>query len=169
MLALLADTHGTDDHRLTGRAAAAVDDADRVWHLGDFTTPAVYEAIDAAAGDARLQAVHGNSDEAPLRERLPATRTVEALDRRFVLVHGHEHDRTSLSLLARQENADCVVVGHTHRGGIEEVGGLPVVNPGSHADPRGGPPTHGELRRAAGGVTVAIVTARGAQQAMASL
>ena len=166
MLALLADTHGTDDARLAGRAATAVAEAEALVHAGDFTTPAVHEALDAAAGEARLYGVHGNRDVPALRERLPATRTVEVLDRRFVVVHGHEHDRTALSLLARQEDADCVVVGHTHRPGIETIGGVTLVNPGSHADPRGGPATHGEVRRRGETVKVAIVGGDGERRAI---
>ena len=166
MLALLADTHGTEDPRLEGRAARAVDHAAAVVHAGDFTTPAVHEALEAAAGDARLYGVHGNSDAPALREGLPATRTVDALDRRFVVVHGHEHDRTALSLLARQEEADCVVVGHTHRPGIGTVGDVALVNPGSHADPRGGPATHGEVRRRGETVAVAIVGRDGDRRAI---
>ncbi len=168
MLAFLADTHGTANPGLRGRTAEAVADASLVCHAGDFTTPAVYEAIDHAAGDgeAPIAAVQGNSDAAALRERLPRVRTVDALERRFLLVHGHEHDRTSLPLLARQEGADCVVVGHTHRPGIEDLGEVTVVNPGSHADPRGGPATHAEGRRVSGGVAVAVVTASGEQWAV---
>lgn len=185
MLVLLADTHGTESPRLQGRTAEAVAAADAVVHAGDFTTTAVYEAIrarvggvaDEAAGGATseatdeswggaagtLHAVHGNSDEPPLKRRLPAVETFEALDRRFVVAHGHRHGRTSLSLLARQEDADCVVVGHTHSWALEDLGGVTLVNPGSHADPRGAPATHAEVERTAGTVSVAVVTTAGEQ------
>jgi len=168
MLALVADTHRTEDAGLVGRTATAVDEAEALVHAGDFTTPAVHAAFEeaAAGADARLYGVHGNSDGPALRERLPASRTVEALDRRFVVVHGHEHDRTALSLLARQEDADCVVVGHTHRPGIGTVGDVTLVNPGSHADPRGGPATHGEVRRRGETVAVAIVGRDGDRRAI---
>lgn len=164
MLAVLADTHGTDDPRLAGRTGEAVETAEAVLHAGDFTTTAVYEAFERAAEPGTLHAVTGNRDEPVLRQRLPATATVEALDRRFVLAHGHEHDRTALSLLARQEDADCVIVGHSHRYGIEDLGGVTLVNPGSHADPRGGPATHGVIRRRGDAVAVEIVTAAGGQR-----
>ncbi|MEF8855624.1 MAG: YfcE family phosphodiesterase, partial [Haloarculaceae archaeon] len=141
MLAVIADTHGTDDPRLAGRAAEAVEAAEAVLHAGDFTTQAVYDAFELAAEPGSLHAVAGNRDDPALRQQLPATATVEALDRRFVLAHGHEHDRTALSLLARQEEADCVIVGHSHRYGIADLGEVTLVNPGSHADPRGGPAT----------------------------
>lgn len=154
MLAVFADTHGTEDSRLAGRAADVIVDAERVLHAGDFTTPAVYDAFDRRARE--FDAVHGNSDEDALRERLPAVRTIEWDEWRLLLVHGHEHTATSLPLLARERGADLVVTGHTHRPAIERLGGLPVVNPGSHADPRAGPPTHAELRTENGALLVEI-------------
>jgi putative phosphoesterase len=163
VLAVLGDTHGTDGTRLEGRAAAAVDEADRVLHTGDFTTPAVHAAFERRAR--ALVAVHGNNDDPALGERLPAVATVDALGRRFVLAHGHEHDRTGLSMLARQEEADCVIVGHSHRPGIEELGEATLVNPGSHADPRGLPPTHVEIDVVAGTVRLAVLTAADEERA----
>ena len=150
MLALLGDTHGETDHRLSGRTRAAVRAAEQVCHTGDFTTPAVYEALVAAAGadaagETDLTAVYGNSDTAALRDRLSETATVEYDGVRLALAHGHRHDRTSLGLLARQAGADVVAVGHSHRHGIEQLGDALLVNPGSHADPRGGRTTHAEL------------------------
>lgn len=150
MLALLGDTHGRTDHRLSGRTRAAVRAAEQVCHTGDFTTPAVYEALSEAAGtdsegETELAAVYGNSDTAALRDRLPETATVEHDGIRLALAHGHRHDRTSLGLLARQAGADVVAVGHSHRHGIEQLGDVLLVNPGSHADPRGGRTTHAEL------------------------
>ena len=110
MLAIVSDTHGTDGHRLEGRTLEAVREADTVVHAGDFTTEAVYDAFAAEAND--LVAVHGNNDDPSLVERLPSVATFEREGWRFVVVHGHEHSETSLSMLARQENADVVVVGH---------------------------------------------------------
>ena len=49
-------------------------------------------------------------------------------------------------MLARQEDADLVCVGHSHRPGYRLAGDVPVLNPGSHADPRRFRPAHAELR-----------------------
>ena len=143
MLTVISDTHGTDDHRLTGRTLDAVQDADHVVHAGDFTTEAVYDAIDAEA--ATLTAVAGNNERQPLRERLPAEATVEWADYRILVVHGHEHTDTALGLLARQEDADIVVGGHSHRPELADLDGRLLVNPGSYADPRRYRPAHAEL------------------------
>jgi len=143
MLAVISDTHGTDDHRLTGRTLAAVRDADHVVHAGDFTTEAVYEAIEAET--TALTAVAGNNERPALRARLPTEATVEWADYRVLVVHGHDHTDTALGLLARQEDADVVVVGHSHRPEIADLDGRLLVNPGSYADPRRFRPAHAEL------------------------
>lgn len=149
MLAVLSDTHGRDSPRLEGRTREAVRTADLVVHAGDFATGRVLDAFEDACD---LRAVYGNNDDAAVRERLPAERVVEWAGRRLAVVHGHEHTGTALSLLARQEDADLVVVGHSHRPGINRVGDVPVLNPGSHAEPRRYRPAHAELERSDGGI-----------------
>ncbi|PSP84413.1 YfcE family phosphodiesterase [Halobacteriales archaeon QS_6_64_34] len=143
MLTLISDTHGTDSHRLTGHTLDSVRTADQVLHAGDFTTEAVYDAIEAEA--AALTAVAGNNERPALRERLPDEATVEWAGHRILAVHGHRHSDTALGMLARQEDADVVAVGHSHRPEIGELDGRLLVNPGSYADPRRYRPAHAEL------------------------
>jgi putative phosphoesterase len=159
MLLALSDTHATDDPGLTDHLREQIRAADVVVHAGDFTTPAVLDRFEGLADD--LVAVHGNADSAVVRERLPAVETVEALGKRFLVVHGHENDETSLSLLARQEGADVVVLGHTHRPGIGQLGGVTVLNPGSHADPRGNRPAYAAVGQASGDGVVRLRTPAG--------
>lgn len=154
MLAILSDTHGTVDHRLEGRTLRAVREAELVVHAGDFTTAAVYEAFEREA-DA-LVAVVGNNDDEDLRGRLPAVATAEWNGLTVLVVHGHEHTETALSLLARQEDADLVVVGHSHRPGLGDLSGRVLINPGSHADPRQFQPAHAEVKAADGSVQVVL-------------
>lgn len=150
MLVVLSDTHATDDPPLTDHLREQIAAADIVIHAGDFTTPAVLDRFETLAN--RLVAVHGNADGAVVRERLPASETVETLGLRFLVVHGHEHTETQLSLLARQEAADVVVLGHTHRPGVGQLGDVTVLNPGSHADPRGSQPAYATVGQASDGV-----------------
>ena len=149
MLVVLGDTHGTRTPRLTDHLRDALGRATVILHTGDLTTPAVLDAFESF-GD--LRAVYGNSDGPGVRERLPETSTVEWAGTRFVLAHGHRREWTSLSLLARQEQGDVVVVGHAHRPSLGERGGMVVVNPGSHADPRGDQATYVTFERTEGGV-----------------
>lgn len=148
MLAVLADTHGRDDHRLDGRGQTAVETAELVIHAGDFTTVAVLDAFERAADD--LRAVAGNNDVPAVHERLPGDRIVEHEGFRIAVVHGHEHTDTTLPLFGKQSAADLVIVGHSHRPGFERMAGVPILNPGSHADPRRFQPAHAELTVADG-------------------
>lgn len=146
MLTVVADTHGREDHRLTGRTLEAVRAADRVLHAGDFTTEAVLDAFRAETD--RLDGVYGNNDDEGVCERLPARRTVTHKGVRIALAHGHEHHDTALAMYGRQEHADLVVVGHSHRPTFRRIGAVPVLNPGSHADPRRYRAAHAELELA---------------------
>jgi putative phosphoesterase len=150
MLVVLSDTHSDAGHELVGRAREAVAEADAVVHAGDFTAPAALDAFQEVA-DA-LHAVHGNADAAAVRERLPPARTATALGLRIAVTHRREGGDTGLVMFGRERGADLVVSGHTHRPRFEAAEtGPALLNPGSHADPRGGPASHAELVRAAGG------------------
>jgi hypothetical protein len=143
MLVVVSDTHGRTGHRLRGRTLEAVREAEVVLHAGDFLARPVLEAFEAEAVD--LRAVYGNNDPAELRERLPPDRVVEWGGLRIAVTHGHEHSDTALTMFGRQAMADLVVVGHSHRPGFDGDRDPPVLNPGSHAEPRWYRPAHAEL------------------------
>jgi hypothetical protein len=153
MLVVVSDTHERVRPRLEGRTREAVRAADRVVHAGDFVTERVLDGFEATCADAgaAFEAVHGNNDPPAVRDRLPAGRTVAYGGLRFAVAHGHEHSGASLPLFAREADADCAVVGHSHRPSFGDLGGVPVLNPGSHARPRGHRPAHAELVPAGAG------------------
>jgi putative phosphoesterase len=144
MLVVCSDTHGTDDARLTGRTREALTAADLVIHAGDFTTAAVLDDFRDRAE--RLVAVHGNADTAAVRERLPPAATTTYAGVPVAATHTERGGATALSLFGRQRGAALVVSGHTHRPTVDTPeAGPTLLNPGSHADPRGNRPGHAEL------------------------
>jgi len=155
MLTVVSDTHARESHRLDGRTLEAVREAEFVVHAGDFTTEAVLDAFVDEAG--RFAGVVGNNDSAPVRDRLPTKRVVESEGIRLVVVHGHEHSETALSMLGRQEAADLVVFGHSHRPGVHDAGDVTLLNPGSHAQPRRYRAAHAELERENGTIRGRLV------------
>ncbi|WP_049902466.1 metallophosphoesterase [Halococcus agarilyticus] len=143
MIVALADTHGTDGHRLDDRLLEVVREADLVVHAGDLTTEAVLDAFEAECR--AFVAVHGNNATPAVRDRLPAERVVEHEGVRIALTHGDDRDDTGLGLFGRQERADLVISGHSHRPGVVDAGDRTLLNPGSHADPRWNRPAYAEL------------------------
>ena len=150
MICVVSDTHGTDGHRLDGRTLEAVREAEAVIHAGDFTTEAALNAFESECRE--LVAVHGNNATPAVRERLPAERVVDIGEIRIALTHGDDRDDTELGLFGRQERANLVVFGHSHRPEFVETGKVALLNPGSHADPRWYQPAHAELAVEAGTV-----------------
>jgi hypothetical protein len=145
VLVVLSDTHSRTTHELTDHLLEAVRDADRVVHAGDFTAAAALDAFHRATD--RLEAVHGNADDPDVRDRLPADRVVTDGDARIAVRHRPTGGTTGLALFGREAGADLVVFGHTHRPQIVTDADPVLLNPGSHATPRGNRPGYATLER----------------------
>lgn len=143
MIAVLSDTHAHEVPRLAGRTREAVESAELVLHAGDFVQERVLEAFEARA--AELVAVVGNVDDDAIRARLPRAVTLAVEGFSIVMVHTVEGGETGLAMFGREQDADLVISGHTHRPRYRWTGELGLLNPGSHADPRGNRPAHAEL------------------------
>ncbi|MFB6111142.1 MAG: YfcE family phosphodiesterase [Halobacteriaceae archaeon] len=156
---ILGDSHQSGGTGLAGRARSAVDAAERVLHVGDFTTADALMAYREVS--TRLEAVHGNSDSPAVTEQLPAERRVELKGLRVVMTHRHQGGPTALDMWARAAGADLVVWGHEHRYRVIDADDVVLLNPGSHADPRGEPPTHVEFQRRPSGLEGHVVTQEG--------
>ena len=150
MIVVCSDTHSGTGHELTAHMADAVREADLVLHAGDFTSAAALDAFREESD--RLHAVHGNADSAAVRERLPPARTVTAGDLRVALTHRRDGGATGLAMFGRSRGADLVISGHSHRPSVTRADDVTLLNPGSHADPRGNRPGYAELERRDGGV-----------------
>ncbi|ADB59239.1 phosphodiesterase, MJ0936 family [Haloterrigena turkmenica DSM 5511] len=149
MIAIFSDTHSSDGHDLEGEALSVAREADTVIHAGDFTSASALEAFQRECN--LLYAVHGNADGPAVRERLPTARTVEAGGVRFAVTHRRDGGETGLAIFGRSRDADVVVFGHSHRPTVTETEDLLLLNPGSHADPRGNRPGFAVLEERANG------------------
>ncbi|GAB7018830.1 metallophosphoesterase [Halostagnicola bangensis] len=135
MIAIFSDTHSTGGHQLEGAPLEATRDADVVLHAGDFTSATALEAFQSECD--LLYAVHGNADSVAVRDRLPTARTVEYNGLRIAMTHHRDGGETGLAMFGRSRDADIVISGHTHRPVVVETADSILLNPGSHADPRG--------------------------------
>lgn len=159
MLVALSDTHSVEDPKLTPHLRSIITDADVVAHTGDFTTESVLDSFKSQSQ--QFVAVRGNRETKAVYDRLPETATVDWAGYRFVLAHGHRHDETALSMLARQEDADVILKGHSHRPVIERLDERLLVNPGSYADPRGNQPAYASFEDTGEEITVTLRTPEG--------
>ncbi|GAA1413433.1 metallophosphoesterase [Kitasatospora putterlickiae] len=136
-LLITSDTHVPPRARqLPAPLLAAVDDADVVFHAGDWVDTATLDLL--LARSARLVAVHGNNDGPELRERLPEIARAELQGLRFAVVHetGPARGREQ-RCEARFPDTDVLVFGHSHIPWDSTTpGGLRLLNPGSPTDRR---------------------------------
>jgi putative phosphoesterase len=138
LIAVLGDTHlPRGARRLPDACLRLLEAADLILHVGDFTSAAVLEDLRAVGP---VEAVHGNMDDAALREALPARRIVEADGLRIGLVHdpGPRHGRPE-RLRAAFPGCDVVAYGHTHVPEAVTDDGVSIVNPGSPTERRRAP------------------------------
>ncbi|WP_424465485.1 metallophosphoesterase family protein [Pseudoclavibacter helvolus] len=136
-LVLVADTH------LPKRAKAlpdslwsAIDDADVVFHAGDWVDLATLDALEARTR--RLVGVWGNNDGRELRERLPEVARVELGGVRFAMTHetGQKAARER-RMDQRFPDTDVLVFGHSHiPWDTTTHNGMRLLNPGSPTDRR---------------------------------
>ncbi len=140
-MVVVADTHVPQRGSTLPRALLkALERADVIAHLGDFTSRAVLTALRTYAP---VHAVHGNNDETALVAELPLTVTLTVEGKQIVLIHGHVGGRTALQAAQRAAShtpkADAILFGHSHSSFSEVQDGKLLFNPGSPTDRRWAP------------------------------
>jgi putative phosphoesterase len=139
LVAVISDTHmprGT--RRLPEACVERLRAADLIVHAGDVVAASVFEELSRLGPP--LQAVHGNMDDAALRERLPATRVVETGGIRIGMTHDPGPRAGREERLARRfPGCAAVVYGHTHEPQAARVGETWILNPGSPTERRRAP------------------------------
>lgn len=156
---MLSDTHGTDDHRLAGAAREAVASADMVVHAGDYSTGAVLDAFRAVAP--QFRGVYGNTDGPEVRGRVPPATAFDYEGVRIAVTHTREGGHAGLTMFGREKGADLVVFGHSHRPSVDAGSDVTLLNPGSHADPRGNRQSFAVLEPTADGLAGELRTVDG--------
>jgi hypothetical protein len=135
-LAIVSDTHLPRAGRhLPAECLRLMETTDAILHAGDLSATQVLEQLMALGPP--VVAVHGNVDDAELRERLPATREL-TLDRlRLGMTHDAGPAKGRLRRLRRRfPGCAAVVFGHSHIPLHEADDGFQIFNPGSPTDRR---------------------------------
>ncbi len=109
--------------------------ADLILHGGDLSTVAFLDELRSVGPP--VLAVHGNADEPPLRELLPAQLVAEVGPLRIGMTHnGGPRAGREARLVARFPGCDAVVYGHSHVPQLARHGAVWILNPGSPTDRR---------------------------------
>lgn len=136
-LVLVADTHVPKRARaLPERVWAAVEEADVVFHAGDWVSEGLLDEFEQRSR--RLVGVYGNNDGDGLRRRLPETASVTLDGVRFSMIHetGQAKGREQ-RCEALFPDTDVLVFGHSHiPWDTVGPGGMRLLNPGSPTDRR---------------------------------
>lgn len=129
IIGVLSDTHLSHlDEEFKRQAESAFSACDTIIHAGDLTNREILKVF----GDKELYAVHGNMCSFATRTALPESRTFTIDRYKFGLYHGDglSYDLET-GLIARFDDADCIIFGHTHRPLVNQFGSALLVNPGS--------------------------------------
>ena len=148
-VALISDTHVPPTPELPGQLLDHLARVDLILHAGDLVCLHVLESLEEIG---ETLAVHGNSDEPAVVERLPRKRLLSVAGRSVGLIHGNQaseiereylkpdHDYESPPveafyryLLEEFPAADVVVFGHFHVPVVMQKHGRLLINPGSVA------------------------------------
>jgi uncharacterized protein len=139
LIAVIADTHmPKGDRRLPPKCVEILAAADAVIHAGDFFAASTLEEILSLCP--RVHAVHGNVDDAALRNKLPSSLAIHLDGGTVAVTHDAGPAKGRLARLrARFPEADAVVFGHSHLPLHEEEDGFQIFNPGSPTERRRAP------------------------------
>jgi len=135
-IGIVSDTHlPRGSRRIPAACLERLASSDLIVHTGDFSSIAALEELLALGPP--VAAIHGNVDEAAVRDRLPPERTVELEGARIGLVHDAGPARGRLARMRRRfPAADAVIFGHSHIPLHEGDGELQIFNPGSPTERR---------------------------------
>ena len=140
-VAVISDTHlPRGARRIPESCLAQLRAADLILHAGDFVAESAFAELVALGPP--VHAVHGNMDDAALRQRLPSRLVVEAGGLRIGMTHdaGPRAGREE-RLTGRFPGCAAVIYGHTHEPQVARAGAVWILNPGSPTERRRAP-TH---------------------------
>ncbi len=131
---VVGDTHARDFKELPNEMIEAIQEADWLIHVGDYTSKGVLNGLNALKGQ-KFEGVCGNADPLAIRNEIPIKKIVEISGKRIGITHpviGGPIEKTKKRVLAefKEENVDIIVYGHTHDSEIDKRDNLLMINPG---------------------------------------
>jgi hypothetical protein len=133
-IGLISDTHiPTRARAIPPKVFEVFKKVDLIIHAGDIVELKVLKELEKLAP---VVAVHGNMDFDEVVNSLPEINSIEVLGRRIGVVHDAGIFGTEkMKRIARENNFDILVFGHTHKQFLMEDEGKIFINPGSPTNP----------------------------------
>jgi putative phosphoesterase len=132
---LISDTHIPARARnIPKRVFAVFDKVDFIVHAGDLVELSVIDDLEQLAP---VLAVYGNMDGPEIRGKLPKLNSVKVLDWKIGVIHdcGTLFGARKMREIARQNELNVLVYGHTHNPSIKWDQDILFINPGSPTNP----------------------------------
>ena len=139
LVAVLSDTHlPRGARRLPEDCIRRLREADFILHAGDVVSAPAFEELVALGPP--VHAVHGNMDDATLRDRLPPSLVLDVDGLAIGMTHdpGPRVGREE-RLAGRFPGCNAIVYGHTHEPQVARTGEVWILNPGSPTERRRAP------------------------------
>ena len=135
LIGLVSDTHiPSRAKKLPDRVFEVFKDVDLIIHAGDLTQIEVVKELEKIAP---VVAVHGNMDGPDVRARFPELNWVEVYGWKIGVMHdpGALWGMGEMGSVAKENDLDVLVLGHTHRQFLKLEDAVLFINPGSPTDP----------------------------------
>jgi putative phosphoesterase len=132
---LISDTHVPARAREVPREVFKVfENADYIVHAGDLVSLSVIDDLEQLAP---VLAVYGNMDGPNIRGKLPKLASFKIFDWKIGVTHnpGTLLGMTRMREIARTNNFNVLVYGHTHTSNVKWEAKTLYINPGSPTNP----------------------------------
>ncbi|TFG22139.1 MAG: YfcE family phosphodiesterase [Promethearchaeota archaeon] len=133
-IVIIGDTHALTFEELPKEMLKAIQRADYVIHVGDYTSKNVLDGLIRLKGQ-QFKGVYGNTDPQAIRNMVPSKQILEIKGKRIGITHpavGGLEKYTLKRAMAkfRNKNVDAIIYGHTHEPVIKNQGNIILFNPG---------------------------------------
>ncbi|OGD46072.1 hypothetical protein A3K79_01975 [Candidatus Bathyarchaeota archaeon RBG_13_46_16b] len=132
---LISDTHiPTRAKNLPEEVFSVFEDVELIVHAGDLVDLSVIDELEQIAP---VSAVHGNMDTPEIHVKLPEMTSFKLFDWQIGVIHDPSalFGAKKMREIARKNQFNVLVYGHTHNAHVRWDNGTLFVNPGSPTNP----------------------------------
>jgi putative phosphoesterase len=135
LVGIISDTHiPSRAKKMPSKVFEIFKDVDLIIHAGDLIQMDVIKELEQIAP---VLAVHGNMDPSNVKTELPEFNSIEFHGRKIGVIHNPDslYGMNKMKKIAKENNLDILVFGHTHKQFIKNEDNVLFINPGSVNDP----------------------------------